>query len=82
LVLIDDVEKKLSRGLSTVGRNPYAADLYTVLDYIDKNSPVARGTVLSRFWHDLQPDELAKVLEVLKACGEITERSDGVLTKL
>ena len=83
LVLIDDIEKKLTQGLSAVGRNPYAKDLNIVLAYIEENAPVKKGQVMTRFWADLQPDELEKILKVLKACGEISERrEDGMLKKL
>lgn len=72
LVLLDDVEKKMSRGLSVVGRNPYSADLYRILDFIqDQRGPVPKRQILAKFWHDLQPEETAKILEALLIAGEI-----------
>ena len=78
--LIDKVEKNLARGLSAVGRNPYSALLYKVLDYIIANGPIKKGKVMAYFFKDIPPDELSKVFEVLKASGEITENTlDGTL---
>ena len=75
--LIDKVEKNLARGLSSVGRNPYSALLYKVLDYIEANTPIKKGKVMAYFFKDIPPDELSKVFEVLKASGEIQEVTTG-----
>jgi len=80
LVLIEEVEKRLSRGLSSVGRNPYSGFLYDILDYIAMNEPINRNVVMRRFWADLQLDEITKILEILKVSGEITEdRTTGMI---
>jgi hypothetical protein len=75
LRLIDDVEKHLSRGLTSLGRNPYSGMLYEVLDYITANTPCKRSKVVAYFFHDLPLDEMEKILELLKTIGEI-ERVD------
>ena len=79
LVLIDEVERRLARGLSSVGRNPYSGFLYEVLDYIEVNEPIARNKVMSRFWADLQMEELDKIVSILKLSGEIVEDSNNML---
>jgi len=73
LILIDEVEKRLSRGLSSVGRNPYSGFLYDILDYIAINEPIQRSVVTRRFWADLQLEEISKIIEILKVSGEIIE---------
>lgn len=79
LLLINDVESKLSRGLSAVGRNPYSADLYQILDYIKRHGIVEKGKVLAAFWQNFSSpgQDFASVLEVLKATGEIEEVDIG-----
>lgn len=73
LVLINDVEKKLGRGLAGIGRNPYSGFVYDVLDYIQGNEPLTRNKLLARFYVDLEPEEIAKILEILKVTEEISE---------
>jgi len=69
--LIDDVESKLSRGLSSMGRNPYSSAMYTILEYIEKNGPVGEGVVLAYFFNDIPIEEQHKIFEVLKVSGQI-----------
>jgi DNA polymerase III delta prime subunit len=75
--LIDDVESKLSRGLSSMGRNPYSSSMYVILEHIEKNGPVEEGKVLAYFFNDIPIDEQYKIFEVLKVSGQI-ERVDVV----
>ena len=51
--------------------------LYKVLDYIEANTPIKKGKGMAYFFKDIPPDELSKVLEVLKASGEIQEVTTG-----
>ncbi len=74
--LIDDVESKLSRGLSSMGRNPYSSAMYTILEYIEKNDPVEEGKVLAYFFNDIPVEEQHKIFEVLKVSGQV----EGVYT--
>ena len=76
LALIDDIERKLSRGLSIVGRNPYSADLYRIIDFIASEGPIEKRFLFSKFWQDLLPEELSKILEVLKITEQIEEVAD------
>jgi len=69
--LIDDVESKLSRGLSSMGRNPYSSAMYSVLEYIEKNGPVGEGIVVAYFFNDIPVEEIHKIFEVLKVSGQI-----------
>jgi hypothetical protein len=78
LSLIDDVERNLSRGLTSLGKNPYAGMLYEILDYIKAHSPVKRSKVVSYFFQDVPLDEMEKILELLKTIGEIERVDTGV----
>jgi len=71
--LLTLVEKGLARGLAQIGRNPHAALLYKVLDYIEANGPVKKGIVSAYFFKDISPEGISSIYEVLKACGEIEE---------
>lgn len=73
LELIGYVEKRLGRGFSSVGNNPYSGAYYKVLDYIDSHSPVDRGRVQAYFFKDIPLEEMVKIFEVLKMAGEIEE---------
>lgn len=73
LSLITYVEKRLSRGFSSVGNNPYAGAYLNVLDYIEKYSPVKKGQVQAYFFKDIPLMEINQIFEVLKMAGEITE---------
>lgn len=77
LELINYVERRLSRGFSTVGNNPYSGAYYQVLDYILGHSPVKKGQVQAYFFRDIPLDELASIFEVLKVAGEIEEVNPG-----
>jgi len=74
--LIDKVESKLSRGLSALGRNPYSSGYHEILEYIERNDPVAEGVVIAYFFKDYPPEEQHKIFEVLKVSGQI----EGVYT--
>lgn len=69
--LIDKVESKLGRGLSALGRNPYSSSYHEILEYIEKNAPVAEGIVLAYFFNDIPIEEQHKIFEVLKISGQI-----------
>jgi hypothetical protein len=80
MVLIADVESKLGRGLSTIGRNPYSALLFEILEFIRENQPVDRGRIVGRFWRDFvdNPDrDVGVILETLKATGKIEQVEAG-----
>lgn len=74
-VLIDYVERRLNRGLSGAGRNPYADLYYSVLDFVIDNTPVKKGAVMAHFWSDAPPAEISNVIAVLKQIGEIEENT-------
>jgi hypothetical protein len=81
---IEAIEKRLGRGLSVLGKNPYSGLLYDVLEYIEDNGPVERGKLLARFWTEFEksPDQdLGMILETLKAMGEVKEVTKGVKTE-
>lgn len=73
LSLIAYVEKRLSRGFSSVGNNPYSGAYYKVLDYIEAHSPVKKGEVQAYFFKDIPLMEISQIFEVLKMAGEIEE---------
>ena len=87
LKLIDEVERKLSRGLSVLGRNPYSGAYYKVLDYVEDKggkSGVLKGKLMAHFFSDIPPVEMSQVIEVLQAAGEIEfihDRGDVYLRK-
>jgi len=81
LELINDVESKLSRGLSSMGRNPYSSAMYGVLEYIEKNDPVAEGKLIAYFYNDIPIAEIHNILEVLKVTQQI-QRLDSNPPKL
>jgi len=82
LELIEDVESKLSRGLSSVGRNPASNMLYEVLDYILANAPVKKNKVSAYFFKDVSMEQMSQIFEVLKASEEIEELTvDGTLRR-
>lgn len=82
VALLDDIESRLQKGFSVVGRNPYSADLYRILDFIKSAGPIPKRAILQKFWHDLQPDEIAKILEALTTTGAIkaSGNQDGYMT--
>lgn len=69
--LIDEVERKLIRGLSSVGKNPDAMAMYDVLDYVVLNGPVSKGKLLRHFFNDLPKEKIESILEILQLSGEI-----------
>ena len=77
LELIEEVERKLSRGMSNIGKNPDAAAMYDILDYITTHGPVERGKVLRYFFNDIPKEKIETVLEVLQISGEIEHVTHG-----
>lgn len=75
--LLDEVEKKMERGLAVVGRNPLSADLYRIYDYIGQNGPVEKSKLIMRFWHDILPSETSQILEALLLDGMIEGVREG-----
>lgn len=77
LELIGYVERRLSRGFSAVGRNPYSGSYHQVLDYILSHSPVRKADVQKYFFRDLNLLELDQIIKVLMVAGEIEEFHSG-----
>jgi len=77
LELIDNVESKLSRGLSSMGRNPYSVLLYSIVDYIEKAGEPEVGKTVAYFLPDAPLAEIHNTLQVLKDSQQIesVERS-------
>lgn len=71
LVLIEEVERKLVRGLGSIGKNPDAVAMYDVLDYVVSNGPVTKGKVLRHFFNDLAQEKIESILQILQLSGEI-----------
>lgn len=81
---IEAVEARLARGMSIMGKNPYSALLYDVVEYIEEHGPVERGKLMARFWTEFEksPDQdLGMILETLKAMGEVVEVTTGTKTE-
>jgi len=82
--LVEYVESKLSEGLSVIGKNPYSALLYKVLDFIEQKQPVDRYKIMAQFWQDLggeNPDRaLDTILDVLGSTGEVQRVKTGEKT--
>lgn len=77
LELITYVEKRLARGFLSVGRNPFSAGLYNVLDYIEAHGPIRSGLVSAYFFNDIPPNDMAQIIEVLRKSGQIEEVNTG-----
>ena len=67
---------KLSRGLGSMGPNPYSKLMYSILDYIEREGgSVKEGILIAYFTPDAPLPEIHNTLEVLKVSGQI-ERVD------
>lgn len=82
-ILLEDVEKKLDRGLSSVGRNPFSQELYDILDFIKIHGPVDKNKVWAAFWQQF-PDknQFDNVIETLSTLGEVEPVNVGMNGKL
>lgn len=69
--MLEEIQEKLSRVFSAVGRNPYAADLDAIYDYIADNEKVSFSRLLSRFYHNLGKAQLQEILDGLKALDRV-----------
>lgn len=76
LRLIEEVERKLVRGLGSVGKNPDAMVMYDVLDYVTTNGPVTKGKILRHFFNDIPKEKTESILEVLQLSGELEHVSN------
>ena len=85
LEIISDIEAKLGRGLSVLGKNPHTAVHFEIMDYIKAQGPVERGKLLARFWQKFPTGnadaELGQVLDVLTQMGEIQRVAATLNTK-
>jgi len=73
--LIDGVESKLSRGLSSMGRNPYSALLHDIFEYVQREGNPPEGKTVAYFIPDAPIAEIHNTLQVLKDSRQI-ERVD------
>lgn len=69
--LLGVIEDKMPRVFSSVGKNPYSADLEKVFEFIERQGEVHFGDLMARFYHDVDEDELRKVLSTLQSMGYI-----------
>jgi len=65
LELLKGIEKQLPRVFSAVGKNPYAAEIESVLEYIQDNGPLEKRRLVARFYHNLTGESLKEILSAL-----------------
>lgn len=71
--LLEAVEKKLPKVFKSVGRNPFAADIDAIHEYIKDRGPVDKTRLMSRFYHNVSPETLKEILSALTKM-ELIER--------
>lgn len=71
LRILGGIEKKLPRIFSSVGKNPYSADIEVVRDYIWERGQVEFDRLMARFYHNLSRDALLETLSALQAMGDV-----------
>jgi len=75
--LINDVESKLSRGLSAMGRNPYSMLLHSIVEYIEREGKPSEGQTVAYFLPDAPSAEIYSTLQVLKDSQQIEGIGDN-----
>lgn len=74
--LLETVEKKMPDALANVGKNPYAKFMHQIEHYIQKaTEPVALPRIMSRFHHNLRPDETRDILAFLVMTNRIKKHT-------
>lgn len=71
--LLGGVEEQMPRVFQSVGRNPYSAELMKVRDYIEKKGAASFEQLLARFYHDIDADEMRKILQSLELMDYVKE---------
>lgn len=63
--LLGAIEDKMPRVFSSVGKNPYSADLEKVQEYIETKGEVHFSELVARFYHDVGEAELKQIVSTL-----------------
>lgn len=71
------LERPMGQVFSAVGRNPLAADYYTVLAFIAADNR-KMSELMDKFKHNLRKDELEEIIQGLLTIGAITLLPGGI----
>ena len=83
IYLLELVEKKLPKAFQSVGKNPYAPDMDTIIEFIIDNSTVgsdderdwvSRQELIKEFYAVAQPNVLDELIKGLYDMGAITTK--------
>lgn len=76
--VLEGIETKMPRVFSSVGKNPYSADLERIRDYIFSRGDTGTSFehLLSRFYHDVDVESLHGIVNALEAMDYIRKEKN------
>lgn len=77
-LLLNEVETKLPRALSSVSNNTIGRYMYEVQDFIYEKEQVTKKQIRARFARDLRAEEIAEVLLTLETLGKVSMIPNGI----
>lgn len=76
-LLLDELEEKMPRALSSIGSNPIGHYVYDVQDFIRDRGEVTKKVLTARFFRDLRTEELIELMDALEGMGTISILPNG-----
>ena len=71
LNFLEEVEIKMPRVFSNMGKNPLNLDIETAMAIVFENPGIKFGDMLAKMKHSVRKDELAEVMDTLATMGLI-----------
>lgn len=79
--ILAGIEDRMPRVFSSVGKNPYSSAIEKVRDFVLQQGEVSHSQLLSRFYADIDKNELNQIIESLLLMEDIEKRKNPEPTK-
>lgn len=81
LKLLEAIEKKMPKALTSYGKNPYSEEMEKVREYIQTHKNVPKSKLLARFYNNLTAAALDDILSALVVMGDLKAEMDSQTRK-
>ncbi len=71
IAILDDLEQKMPRTFSNIGKNPYAVDMNRMLEWIARRREVTKRDLKANFYQSADPRKLEELIQGLIDMGKI-----------
>lgn len=71
LTIFDELEIRLPQTFEQIGKNPYAADIVRMLEFIRRRREVSKRELMANFYQAADPKKLQELIQGLLDMGEV-----------